>query len=239
MMLDIRLQKYLADAGIASRRKCEELISSGKVKVNDEVITELGKKVDPHKDIVTFEGKKVSTTEKYVYIMLHKPEEYVTTVQDQFNRPTVMDLLTSVKERIYPIGRLDYDTSGLLLVSNDGDLAFRLTHPSHNIDKTYIAKVKGTPNEEELEAFRRGLSIEEYVTAPAEIEIIKQEGTQSSLKIIIHEGKNRQVRKMCSAIGHPVVSLKRVSTGNLFLKDLPKGDFRHLTASEIKYLKSL
>lgn len=236
--MEVRLQKYLADAGVASRRKAEELILQGKISVNGKVVTELGHKVD-EADTIHFCGKEIKNKEKQTYLMLHKPEEYVTTVKDQFDRPTVMDLIKDVRERVYPIGRLDYDTSGLLLLTNDGELAYKLTHPKHNINKTYIAKVIGTPTENELDAFRKGLVIEDYKTAPAQIEIIKKEGQYSSIKIIIQEGRNRQVRKMCAAIGHPVAALKRVATGKLFLGNLEKGKYRFLTEEEIRYLKQV
>ncbi len=236
----IRLQKYLADCGIASRRKSEELIIEGRITVNGVVIKELGTKVDDEKDEVFYRGKKVEKQkEDLIYIMLHKPEGYVTTVKDQFDRPTVIDLIKDIRVRVFPIGRLDYDTSGLLILTNDGELTFKLTHPKHNISKTYIAKLFGAPSPEEILKFKRGLTIDGVKTAPAEMEIIKNEGKIASAKIVIHEGKNRQVRRMCEEIKHPVASLKRVATGNLFLGELEKGKYRHLTEKEVNYLKSL
>ena len=234
--MSVRLQKYLADAGIASRRKAEEIISSGRVSVNGEIITQLGTKVEDG-DEVCVDGRQVFPTEKNVYIMLHKPDGYVTTAKEQFGRPAVLDLI-DCGCRVYPVGRLDYDTSGLLLLTNDGDLTYRLTHPKHNVAKTYIALVEGTPTEEEMRRFRAGLEIEDYVTAPAKIKILKKDSL-TTLKIVIHEGKNRQVRKMCDAIGHKVRRLKRVATGRLSLGSLEKGKYRHLTEEEIEYLKSL
>ncbi len=235
----IRLSKYLADAGIASRRKAEQIIESGNVSVNGTVITQLGTKVDTEKDIIKFKGEEIKKQSKFVYIMLHKPEGYITTVKDQFQRPTVMDLIDNIEERVVPVGRLDYDTSGLLLLTNDGELTYKLTHPKHNIEKVYIAKVVGEPTEKQLNEFKNGLVIENYRTSPAKILIVKKEGKYCSLKIAIKEGKNRQVRKMCEAIECPVVALKRIATGKLFLGELKKGEYRHLTKQEIDYLKSV
>ena len=232
----MRLQKYLADAQVASRRKAEEMILEGRVSVNGEVITQLGTKVEDG-DRVEVDGKEVHPADKLVYIMLHKPEGYVTTAKEQFGRPAVLDLV-DCGYRVYPVGRLDYDTSGLLLLTNDGELTYRLTHPKHNVNKTYIAMVEGVPTAEEMKKFSLGLVIDDYKTAPAKISIIKK-GKYTALKIIIHEGKNRQVRKMCAAIGHEVKYLKRVSTGKLDLGSLEKGKYRYLTEDEIKYLKSL
>ncbi|WP_317853867.1 pseudouridine synthase [Chakrabartyella piscis] len=238
--MEERLQKYLAEAGVASRRKSEELIAAGLVKVNGKIVTELGTKVDPKKDEVVYRGQVISKKEvEMVYIMLHKPEGYVTTAKEQFGRPSVMDLVRDVKERIFPVGRLDYETSGLLLLTNDGDLTYKLTHPKHDVDKTYHAKVYGTPDDMDLQMFRRGVFIDGVRTKPAKIQIIEKGERQSLAEIKIHEGKNRQVRKMCEAISHPVAQLKRVATGDLELGDLPKGKYRHLTATEVKYLKKL
>lgn len=240
--MEERLQKFLAEAGVASRRKAEELIAQGKVKVNGKVVTEMGMKIDPAKDEVTYLDKKVTTKDtKMVYIMLYKPEGYVTTAKEQFGRPAVMDLVKGVKERIFPVGRLDYDTSGLLLLTNDGDLTYKLTHPKHDVDKTYLAKLYGIPDEGALQKFRRGVVIDGKRTKPAKIQIIEKDkdGRFCTAEIIIHEGRNRQVRKMCEAIKHPVAQLKRVATGDLKLGDLQKGKYRHLTEKEIRYLKKL
>lgn len=240
--MEVRLQKYLADAGVASRRKAEELIAQGKVKVNGKVVTEMGCKVDPKKDEVTYLDQKIDTKETtMVYIMLHKPVGYVTTAKEQFGRPAVVDLVKGVKARIFPVGRLDYDTSGLLLLTNDGDLTYKLTHPKHDVDKTYIAKLYGIPDAGALQKFRRGVTIDGVKTKPAKIQIIDKDkdGRFCTAEIIIHEGRNRQVRKMCEAIKHPVAQLQRVATGNLKLGGLPKGKYRHLTEKEVKYLKKL
>ncbi|QIB26042.1 pseudouridine synthase [Caloranaerobacter azorensis] len=235
----MRLQKYLAMCGIASRRKSEALILQGRVKVNGKVIDELGYKIDPDTDIVLFDNKRVIKKENYIYIALNKPEGYITTVKDQFNRPTVLDLVKNINERIYPVGRLDYDTSGLIFLTNDGDLTYRLTHPKHEVEKVYIAKIKGIPTEEELNKFRNGLKIDDYITSKAKIEVLKKYNNYSIVKITIHEGKNRQVRKMCEKINHPVISLKRVDIGKINLGNLKKGNWRYLSKKEIEYLKSL
>ena len=234
--MSVRLQKFLADAQVASRRKSEEIILSGRVRVNGVTVTELGTKVEDN-DSVEVDGKPVRPTQKLVYIMLHKPEGYITSAKDQFGRPTVLDLVKS-EYRLYPVGRLDYDTSGLLLLTNDGDMTYRLTHPKHNVEKTYIAHIVGTPTEDELRRFESGLEIDGYTTAPAKIKILKR-SKLTTVKITIHEGKNRQVRKMCAAIGHEVKALKRAATGRLSLDGLEKGQYRELTDEEIKYLKTL
>ena len=240
--MEERLQKFLAEAGVASRRKAEELIEQGKVKVNGRVVTEMGLKIDPQKDEVTYLEKKISKRDtKSVYILLHKPVGYVTTAKEQFGRPAVVDLIKGVNARIFPVGRLDYDTSGLLLLTNDGALTYKLTHPKHDVEKTYIAKLYGIPDEGALQKFRRGVVIDGKRTKPAKIRIMEKEkdGRFCTAEIVIHEGRNRQVRKMCESIKHPVAQLQRVATGELRLGDLPKGKYRHLTEKEIRYLKRL
>lgn len=237
--MELRLQKFLAEAGIASRRKAEQLIVMGKVEVNGKIVTELGTKIDTEKDTVLYEHKKVVLKQNFIYIMLHKPEGYVTTVKDQFQRAAVIDLLKGVTERVYPVGRLDYDTSGLLLLTNDGDLTYRLTHPKHNIEKIYEAKLFGAPSEQNIIQFRRGVLVDGKKTEPAKLEILQKGEKYSIVRIVIQEGRNRQVRKMCDAIKHPVAQLKRVGTGELFLNDLEKGKYRYLTEKEIQYLKNL
>ena len=237
--MEERLQKILAEAGLASRRKAEQWILEGRVKVNGQLVTELGSKADPDKDEITCNGEPVRRVEKLVYYMLHKPEGFVTTAKDQFDRPTVLDLLKGVQERVFPVGRLDYDTSGLLLLTNDGELTNKLTHPSHQVPKVYEAKVFGRPTEENVQQFARGLTIDGRRLAPARLEILGEEGRYCLCRVTIVEGKNRQVRKMCDEIRHPVYSLKRVATGELALGTLEKGRFREPTPREVQYLKNL
>lgn len=234
-----RLQKVMSEFGVASRRKCEEMIAEGKVKVNGCLIIEPGCKVDKQKDIIEVEGKAIKSLDTRLYILLNKPTGYITSAKDQFRRPTVLDLLKGVSIRVFPIGRLDYDTEGLLILTNDGDLTYRITHPKHNIDKTYRALVKGKVNPEDVMTFSRGIAIEDYVTASARLEIIRETKGNSIVDITIHEGKNRQVRKMCSAIGHEVIRLKRIKIGEIGLDSLKTGEWRYLAESEIKYLKAL
>jgi len=235
-MEEIRLQKYLAEAGIASRRKCEEYIVQGRVKVNNK-IAELGTKVNPDIDIVLFDDKKVENKEELVYILLNKPIGYVTTAKDQFSRDSVLDLV-KVKQRIVPVGRLDMYTSGALLLSNDGDFIYKVTHPKHEIDKTYTVTLKGIVNKEEIEQLEKGVEIEDYITKPAKVRILKTDVEKdiSRLEITIHEGKNRQVRKMCEAVGRKVQALHRSRIGNIEVKDLKLGTWRYLKQNEIREL---
>lgn len=218
----IRLQKFLANSGIASRRKCEELILEGKVSVNDEVVNELGTKVNPAVDKVEFCGKPVQNSDKMVYILLNKPIGYVTTAKDQFDRDSVLDLV-KVKERIVPVGRLDMYTSGALILTNDGDFVYKVTHPKHEITKTYTVTLRGIIQNDAVEKLRNGVEIDEYVTRPAKVKILKtdEEKNISRLEIAIHEGKNRQVRKMCEAIGHSVLALHRSKIAGIGVKDIP------------------
>ena len=235
--MEERLQKYLANCGIASRRKCEEYILQGKVKVNGEVITELGRKITPEKDIIEFENKLVKQNEKYVYILLNKPIGYVTTADDQFGRDTVLDLV-KVRERIVPVGRLDMYTSGALILTNDGDFVYKITHPKHEIDKTYTVTVKGIVQNSEVEQLRQGVQIEDYITKPAKVKILKTDIEKgiSRLEITIHEGRNRQVRKMCEAVGRKVLALHRSKIGNLGVKDIELGKWRYLNSKEVEQL---
>ena len=232
----MRLQKFLSCAGIASRRKSEKLIKNGFVKVNGKIITQLGTVINPDRDIVTYNNKKI-LPKKHLYIMLNKPLGFITTLKDEFNRPNVVQLI-KIKDRVFPIGRLDCNTSGLLLLTNDGDLAYKLTHPKHNIFKEYIAKISGVPKKEELEKFRTGIFIDNKKTKPAFIKIINQTKTFSIVKIKISEGRNRQIRKMCDMINHHVIDLKRIAIGNLKL-DVETGQYRFLNENEINYLKSI
>ncbi len=234
-----RLQKVMSEFGVASRRKCEDMIADGRVKVNGCLITEPGSKVDKEKDVIQVDGKIIKCSENKVYILLNKPTGYITSAKDQFGRPTVLDLLRGISVRVFPIGRLDYDTEGLILLTNDGDITYMITHPKHNIDKTYRALIRGEAKENDIESFKRGIAIEDYVTSPARMEIVRYSKGNSIVDITIHEGKNRQVRKMCSAIGHEVIRLKRIRIGEIGLGELKTGEWRYLKDSEIEYLKAL
>ena len=216
-------------------------INISKVKVNDNIVKELSYQVDEENDVVKVDDKIIKEENKLVYILLNKPEGYITTVKDQFDRESVLDLVTDIKERVYPIGRLDYETSGLLLLTNDGDLTYKLTHPKHEVDKTYVARVKGKLTPDEIKMFKSGLKIEDYVTAPAKLKVIRydEKTNVSLLEIKIHEGKNRQVRKMCKAINHPVLRLKRTAMGKIRIGECEIGKYRYLTEDEVKYLKSI
>lgn len=233
----VRLQKFLANSGVASRRKCEELILEGKISVNGKVIEELGTKIDPTVDKVTYCGKLIYNDEKKVYILLNKPIGYVTTARDQFNRDTVLDLV-KVKERVVPVGRLDMYTSGALILTNDGDFVYKITHPKHEITKTYTVTLHGIITDDAVEKLRQGVEIEDYITRPAKVKILKtdEEKNISRLEITIHEGKNRQVRKMCEAVGSKVIALHRSKIGNLEVKDLKLGNWRYLKDYEIRNL---
>ena len=233
--MEERLQKYLAECGIASRRKCEEYIIQGKVQVNGKTITELGVKVNPEKDKITFEGKNVKQEERKVYILLNKPIGYVTTSDEQFGRDKVLDLV-KVRERVVPVGRLDMYTSGALILTNDGDFVYKVTHPKHEITKTYTVTVKGIIKNEEVEQLRKGVKIDDYTTRPAKVKILKtdEEKDISRLEITIHEGKNRQVRRMCESVGRRVIALHRSKIGNIGVKDIELGKWRYLKDFEVK-----
>lgn len=234
-MEEIRLQKYIAKSGVASRRKAEELILEGKIQVNGKTITELGIKVNPEKDIVTYNGKKLKTEEEFVYILLNKPIGYVTTVKDQFGRDSVLDLV-KIKEHLVPVGRLDMYTSGALILTNDGDFVYKVTHPKHEIEKTYTVTIKGIVKNEEVEMLRKGVKIEDYTTKPAKVKILKtdEEKNISRLEITIHEGKNRQVRKMCETVRHKVLALHRSKIAGIGVKDIPLGKWRFMKEKEIR-----
>lgn len=231
-----RLQKVMAHAGIASRRKAEQLILEGRVKVNGETVRELGRKVSPE-DFIEVDGKPIRE-EKKVYILLNKPVGYISTVDDPRGRRTVLDLVADVKERVYPVGRLDYDTSGLLILTNDGELTYKLTHPSFEVKKTYLVEVEGKPGKE-LARLEKGVMLSDGMTAPAAVAEVKTGKNSTSFLLTIHEGRNRQVRRMCEAIGYPVKSLKRIKFAFLELGDMPEGRYRYLTEKEIKMLQSL
>ena len=234
-MEEVRLQKFLANSGVASRRKCEELILEGKVSVNGKVVNELGTKINPSVDKVEFCGELIHSSEKKVYILLNKPIGYVTTAKDQFDRDSVLDLV-KVKERIVPVGRLDMYTSGALILTNDGDFVYKVTHPKHEITKTYTVTLRGIIEDDAVEKLRNGVEIEDYITRPAKVRILKTdiEKNISRLEITIHEGKNRQVRKMCEAVGSKVIALHRSKIGDIGVKDLKLGTWRYQRDFEVK-----
>ena len=236
--MEERLQKYMASCGIASRRKCEELILAGKVTVNGKYIKELGTKIKIDTDIVEYNGSVIKPESKKVYILLNKPEGYITSVKDEKDRKTVLDIV-KVKERIFPIGRLDYDSSGLIILTNDGEIYNKIIHPRVSITKKYIVVVDGEFKEKELSKFKKGIDIGGYVTAPAEIKKLKYEDNKTTLEIGIHEGKNRQIRRMCSALNHNVLSLKRIAVGKIKLGNLKRGEYRVLSDDELNYIKNL
>ena len=238
-MEQVRLQKYIADCGICSRRKAEELILQGKIKVNGKTISKLGTKVAIGKDIVEYNGSKINLQSKYIYILLNKPIGYVTTAKDQFGRESVLDLVKT-KERIVPVGRLDMYTSGALILTNDGNFVYKITHPKHEIEKTYTVTLKGIIKDEEVEMLKSGVKIEDYITKPAKVKILKidKEKNQSRLEVTIHEGKNRQVRKMCEAVGHSVLALHRSKIAGIGVKDLELGKWRYLSKQEVNKILS-
>ena len=239
-MEQMRLQKYLANCGIASRRKCEELILNGKVEVNGKVITELGTKIEPDKDEIKYNGKIIKNEEEKVYILLNKPIGYVTTAKEQFGRDMVLDLV-KVNKRIVPVGRLDMYTSGALILTNDGELVNKLTHPKNEINKTYNVTISGKITKQEVELLKNGVEIDNgYITKPAEVKILKidEEKNISRIQIIIHEGKNRQIRKMCASIGKKVLALHRSKIGNIDVKNLKLGEWRYLNKKELSDLNT-
>ncbi|MGG1515187.1 pseudouridine synthase [Paenibacillus oryzisoli] len=234
-----RLQKVLAEAGIASRRKCEEIILAGRVQVNGEVVTTLGVKVNTEEDEIKVDGRAIGQQQK-IYVMLNKPKGVITSATDPGGRKVVTDYLPGIKERVYPVGRLDYDTEGLLLLTNDGEFAHLLTHPKHHVPKTYLATVKGVPHGSLLDKLKMGIQLEDGMTAPAEVEYadVNPDKKESVIQITIYEGRNRQVRRMFEAISFPVVKLKRVKFGPIFLTGLPRAKYRHLTPKEVEELRN-
>lgn len=228
----MRLEKYIATAGIVSRRAAKKVIHEGRVTVNGAPVFVPGHPIDTNADCIVYDGKRVTCTAERLYLMLHKPAGYVTTRRDERSRPTVMDLVQDISENIYPVGRLDLETEGLLLLTNDGDFAYRLTHPSHEIPKTYLVWVDGVPSEKALRRLREGITIPSGKTAPAKVSRCG-DSTGSQFKVILHEGKKRQVRLMFKAIGHRVVRLKRIQVGALRLGNLPPGQHRLLSPAEV------
>jgi len=232
-----RIQKIISAAGITSRRAAEQLILDGRVRVNGQVVTALGTKADASKDHIKVDGKLINPKQPLVYVMLNKPAGYVTTMADPEGRPTVLSLLRGLKIRVYPVGRLDYNTEGLLLLTNDGDFAHLITHPKHEFPKTYRVKVKGVLEDHQIAQLESGIYLDDGKTAPAKLRKISKEEANSWLEITIHEGRKRQVRRMFDRVGHSVIKLKRIKTGNLILGDLPDGAFRYLAPEEVEALK--
>ncbi len=235
----MRLNKFMAMSGVDSRRKCDEIIASGRVRVNARVVKKLGTQVNPNRDIVTVDNKPIRIKGGFVYLMLNKPLGTVTTLRDPQHRRTVMDCLPRLNQRVYPVGRLDYNTSGLLLFTNDGDTAQKLIHPSFEIDKKYLVTISGALSDREISTLCSGVDIGGFVTSPATVTLHSTAHGQVTYEVVIHEGKNRQIRKMFDSINRPVIALKRIEFGKLFLGDLPVGHTRALTKDEIKYITSL
>ncbi len=234
----MRLNKYISHSGYTSRRKADELIFQGKVKINNNVEKNPGYRVDVGNDKVTVSGKEIKLEEKTVYVMLNKPVEVITSADDQFDRKTVVDMI-DVKERIYPVGRLDYDSKGLIILTNDGDLTYKLTHPKHEVYKKYLVKVNKILNNKEIQTLSNGVEIDGYKTNKSIIEVVSKSKGNTNMYVSIDEGKNRQIRKMFETVGADVLILKRVAIGNLVLGNLKEGNWRYLTKKEVDYLKSL
>lgn len=234
-----RLNKYLAEAGIASRRESDRMIEAGRVSVNGRVVRELGMKVDPAGDRVEVDGRPVFAKPTFQYLILNKPPGYLTTAKDPFGRPTVMDLLPRPSTRLYPVGRLDLDTSGLLFFTNDGEMALALAHPRHLVEKVYLATVRGIPTGAELDRLAHGVCLDDGWTAPAQVAIERIESGHAIVEITLREGRKRQVKRMFEAVGHPVVALHRIKVGPLALGDLPPGQTRKLTETELAQLKTI
>jgi pseudouridine synthase len=235
--MQIRLNKFLAQAGVASRREVDKMIAEGRIKVNGQVVQVLGYKIDNEKDRVEVDGRRVEREEGLVYLMLNKPPGYLVTLKDNFKRPTIQQLLPSLRQRIFPVGRLDFDSSGLLLMMNDGELAYRLTHPRFKVPKVYLVKVMGEPDPSDLARLEKGIYLDGKKTAPAKIAQIKSDPKKSLFKIEIFEGRKREVKRMFQAIGHKVLHLQRISFGGLRLGTLKTGKWRYLIRKEIDALK--
>jgi 23S rRNA pseudouridine2605 synthase len=246
----IRLQKILSQAGVASRRAAEKLITEGRVSVNGTTVHELGTKADPGHDDIRVDGRRIKAAERHRYILLNKPRGYVTTRSDEKRRKTVMELLEGIREYVYPVGRLDYDTEGLLILTNDGDLAAALTHPRHGVERTYEARVAGVPDDRAIERLAKGIPLDGRRTMPADVVLLAGSGVRvtraggrgkreghATLLITIREGRNRQVRRMCEAVGHPIDRLKRTRIGPITDRTLPVGAWRELSAAEVAALR--
>lgn len=237
--METRLQKIIAGTGLASRRKAEELIASGRVTVNGKVVTELGTKVDPERDHVKVDGKHLTNVQPFVYLMLNKPKNVMSTLDDPGGRTTVKDFLHGVSVRVFPVGRLDFDSEGLMLLTNNGDLAQALLHPRYHVPKTYLIKVKGVLTDDEIGALQQGVKLEDGMTSPATVKKVKKAAANSWVEITIHEGRKHQVKRMLEAVGHPVIKLTRVKMGPLTLGGLTSGEFRFLTDREANALREV
>lgn len=231
----VRLQKYLAECGVASRRKSEDLIDQGKVKVNGSIAS-IGDKINPKRDTVTVNGKKIVKQKSHTYIMLHKPRGFITTMSDEMDRKCVAQLVKDVPGRVYPVGRLDRDSEGMLLFTNDGEFANAMTHPTRHVPKTYRVTVRPSITEEQITKLTTGVIIEDRMTAPAEVRVVTKEEGRVVLEIILYEGRNRQIRKMCEEVGLEVARLKRTAIGSIKLGMLKQGDYRELTEDEVRRL---
>jgi 23S rRNA pseudouridine2605 synthase len=234
-----RLQKFLARCGVASRRASEELIVAGRVSVNGEVVTVLGSRIDPERDQVAFDGEPVRPVRRHTYVLVHKPRRMLTTTRDPRGRATVMELVRGIEARLVPVGRLDWDAEGVLLLTDDTGLAHELLHPSRHIPKTYLVKARGLPDAKALEALARGVPLEDGKTAPAGVELVRTTEHHAWVRITLYEGRNQQVKRMFAAVGHPVLKLKRERFAGLSAQDLPPGAWRHLTEAEVTALRSL
>ncbi len=231
-----RLHKYMASCGVASRRKCESIILEGRVKVNGVTIDRIGTTIDDKKDEILIDNKRIKKENRKVYILLNKPKGYISSVKDDRERKTLLDIV-QVSERVYPIGRLDYNTSGAIILTNDGSIYNNIAHPGSNKPKVYVAAIKGVPSNKEIKRFENGIDIGGYITAKSKFNYIGSKDGNSKVIIEIHEGKNRQVRRMCDAIGHPVMDLRRIAIGDIKLGNLKEGTWRYLTKKEIQYIK--
>jgi len=237
--MEVRLQKLIAGTGLASRRKAEELITSGRVTINGNVVKELGTKVDPDRDHVKVDGKHLRAAQPYVYVILNKPKNVMSTLDDPEGRPTVKDFLRGVSVRVFPVGRLDFDSEGLMLLTNHGDLAQALLHPRYHVPKTYLIKVKGVLDDAKIDALERGVKLEDGFTAPAKVNKVSRAESNSWLEVTIHEGRKHQVKRMIEAVGHAVIKLTRVRMGPLQLGDLASGEYRFLTDREANRLREV
>lgn len=233
----MRLNRFLAKAGIASRRAADLLLVEGRVAVNGQTVTEPGRVIDESSDEVTFDGERLMLPDEYVYLLVNKPSGYLVTCRDEFKRPVVLDLVRGYERLVRPVGRLDLDSSGLLLLTNDGELAFRLSHPRFKIDKKYMVKCEGSISDEKLAILRTGVELEDGRTRPARVELVARKSNVTRLNITMHEGRKRQIRRMCDAVGHRVVSLRRIEYGGIKLGRLKSGSYRHLGKEEIEDLK--